>query len=98
MDRRPRRSIDEVLQQVEAELAALTLIVSELRNQPNTENEPVEPTGPVVGDRVRFHIVGHGYFDGIIVRVTAQRVHIRQDTTNHIFERAPHNVTVLPAI
>jgi hypothetical protein len=96
MDRRPHRNIEEALQQVQAELAALTLVVTELRNQANPDNEPVEPTGPIVGDRVSFRIIGRGYFNGTIVRVTARRVHIRQDTTNHIFERAPHNVTVLP--
>ena len=98
MARRPRRSLDETLEQVEAQLAALTLIVTELRDQANADNEPVEPTGPVIGSRVRFRIVGRGNSEGVIVRITARRVHIRQNITNHIFERAPHNVTVLPTL
>ena len=102
MDRRPRRSrnINEELQQLEAELAALTLRVSALRNR-NQNNEhnnnpgPI-PTGPNIGDRVSFRILGRGNSEGVIVSATAHRVRIRQDTTNHLFDRAPHNVIVLP--
>lgn len=100
MDRRPRRSrnINTELQQLEAELAALTLRVSALRNQNNEQNTNPgpNPTGPNIGDRVSFRILGRGNSEGVIVSATAHRVRIRQDTTNHLFDRAPHNVIVLP--
>ena len=100
MDRRPRRSrnINTELQQLEAELAALTLRVSALRNHNNEQNNHPgpNPTGPNIGDRVSFRILGRGNSEGVIVSATAHRVRIRQDTTNHLFDRAPHNVIVLP--
>ena len=101
MDRRPRRNrnINEELQKLEAELAALSLRVSVLRHQANNNNndnnEP-NPTGPNIGDRVSFRIIGRGNSEGVVVSATTHRVRIRQDITNHLFDRAPHNVIVLP--
>jgi uncharacterized Fe-S cluster-containing radical SAM superfamily enzyme len=100
MDRRPRRSLKRELRELHAKLAALTLEVSALENRAdnddNVEPDPPNQPGPRVGDRVSFRIVGRGNSEGVIVSVTARRVKIRQDITNHIFERAPYNVGVLP--
>lgn len=96
MDRRPRRNLEAELQQLQAQVAALTLEVSELRHRTNNVEPP--PPGPHIGDRVSFRIVGRGNSEGVIVSATARRVKIRQVVTNHIFERAPHNVVVLPNI
>ena len=96
MDRRPRRNINDELQKLEQELAALTLKVSALRNEHNAENN--NPHGPHIGDRVSFRILGRGNAEGVIVSTTAHRVRIQQDVTNHLFDRAPHNVVVLPRL
>jgi hypothetical protein len=103
MDRRPRRNIDNDLQQLERELAALTLKVAALRNQNNNNqnnnnNNAHHPHGPNIGDRVSFRILGRGTAEGTIVHITAHRVRIRQDITNHLFDRAAHNVVVLPSL
>lgn len=99
MDRRPRRNLEEELQQLQAQVAALTIEVSDLRRRTtNSNNTQPIPPGPHIGDRVSFRIVGRGNSEGVIVSATARRVKIRQDITHHIFERAPHNVIVLPIV
>ena len=80
------------LEELERELAALTLRVAALRNRNNTD--PARRV-PSVGARVRFFIANQGYTEGVIIGITPQRLRVRQDTTNHQFLRAPHNVTLL---
>lgn len=93
---RPNRArpIASELAELEEQLAALTLRVAQLRARSNAENTEALRV-PTVGDRVRFYIAGQGYADGVIIGITASRVRIRQERTNHIFLRAPHNVTLL---
>jgi hypothetical protein len=93
MDRRSRRPLDNELENLERELAALTLRVAAIRNQRNQSN----PIGRVasIGDRVRFRIAGQGNAEGVVIGITAHRLHIRQDRSGHVFLRAPHNVTIL---
>jgi hypothetical protein len=94
MNRRSRRPLNEELQDLERELAALTLRVAEIRSQVNTGNTRNRRT-PTIGDRVRFHIPGQGNVEGVIVGVTEHRVRIQQDVSSHIILRAPHNVTII---
>jgi hypothetical protein len=93
MNQRPRRSIASELQTLEQTLAAVTQQVAELRLLVDAEPN-VEPRSPLIGDRVRFLIAGV-YTEGVIIGTTRRRVQIRQNITNHIFSRSPHNVTVL---
>ena len=96
MSRRPQRNLNDELADLQEALTALTLRVADLRNQANQEEQANRNrTDRTVGDRVRFHIVGRGYTEGVIVSRTAHRVQIRQDITNHIFSRAPHNTTIV---
>jgi hypothetical protein len=102
MSRRPQRPLNEELAELERTLAALTIQVAHLRTQANqnaAEAPPPPPrprrTTPTIGDRVRFHIVGRGYTEGVIFGTTRHRVQIRQDTTNFVFSRAPHNVIII---
>jgi uncharacterized Fe-S cluster-containing radical SAM superfamily enzyme len=92
MNRRPRRPLQTQLADLETELAALTIRVAHLRTQVTETSSPLTPN---IGERVRFRIVGQGYAEGIVIARTAQRIRIRQDTTDHIFLRAPHKVTIL---
>jgi hypothetical protein len=98
MDRRPQRnSLDSELRNLERELAALRVHVASIRNHINTTTTattPAEQT-PTTGDRVRFLITGQGYADGVIIRVTSNRVIIRQNGSGNIYTRAPHNVTII---
>ena len=95
MNRQNRaRPINTELAELEEQLAALTLRVAQLRARADAETQ-VTPRPITTGDRVRFRIIGQGYAEGVIIGITATRVRIRQDTTNHIFLRAPHNVTRL---
>ena len=94
MDRRSRRPIDNELENLERELATLTLRVAAIRNQVNTASNPIGRIARV-GDRVRFHIAGQGNTEGVVIGTTAHRLRIRQDRSSHIFLRAPHNVTTL---
>jgi hypothetical protein len=94
MNRRPRRPLQNELADLETELAALTLRVAHLRTQVTT-TETISPRTPIIGERVSFRIVGQGYAEGTVIAHTAQRIRIRQDTTDHIFLRAPHKVTKL---
>ena len=91
MNRRPDRDINDELADLEEQLAALTLRVAAIR----TLTTVAHHLSPEIGDRVRFRIVGRGNHTGVVVGRTAQRIQIRQDETNHIFLRAPNNVTVL---
>jgi uncharacterized Fe-S cluster-containing radical SAM superfamily enzyme len=81
------------LADLETDLAALTLRVAHLRTQISVSANTERPL--IIGDRVRFRIVGQGYAEGIIIATTAHRIRIRQDTTGHIILRAPHKVTRL---
>ena len=90
MDRRHRRPITSELEDLERELAALTLRVAALRNSVGVPERSL-----AIGDRVRFEIIGRGRTTGVVVATTAKRVRIRQDITGHIFIRAPHNATLL---
>ena len=94
MSRRPQRNLNDELADLQEALTALTLRVADLRNQANQEEQANHNrTDRTVGDRVRFHIAGRRYTEGVIISRTARRVQIRQDITNHIFSRAPHNAT-----
>jgi hypothetical protein len=94
MNRGPQRPLNEELQALEQELATLTLRVAAIRKrvkpQPTNHLRP-----PIVGDRVRFTLAGHNNAEGVVISVTPRRVRIRQDQTNDILLRAPHNVTIL---
>ena len=89
--RAPRRSLTTKLQDLQNDLAALTLRVAALQRHPDSAS----PSSFVLGARVRFFIPGQGPAFGVIIGITAQRVRIRADITSHIFLRAPHNVTAL---
>jgi hypothetical protein len=93
MSQRPRRSIVRELQTIEQTLAALTQQVAELQLLADAEPD-VEPRSPTIGDRVRFLISGV-HAEGVIIGITRRRVQIRQHSTNHIFSRAPHNISLL---
>ena len=83
-----RRELDTELQQLEQELAALSIRVAELRNRRDT----VAERGLRIGDRVRFTFEGRHNAEGEIIGTTAQRIRIREDRTSNIILRAPHNV------
>jgi hypothetical protein len=96
MDRRPRRPINTELQALEQDLAALTLRVAALRRQVNPNPSPTSNQRlPTIGDRLRFHLAGRDSAEGVIIGITAHRVRIRQDSTRHVFLRAPHNITII---
>jgi hypothetical protein len=76
------------LQALERDLAALTIRVRVLRARVDYQGPPV------IGDRVRFLLAGFPT-DGVIIGITTHRIQIRQDRTNHVLLRAPHNVTVI---
>jgi hypothetical protein len=98
---RPRitTSLSTELEQLERDLASLTLRVGSLRESLNQETHASEDGNisrtPHVGDRVRFGTVGRGTYEGVIVAVTAKRIRIRQDVTNSVILRAPQNVTLI---
>jgi hypothetical protein len=92
MDRRTRTPINQELEALERELASLTLRVAEIRSRVGEEGRG--PRTPQVGDRVRFFIRGRNA-EGVVIGITAHRIRIRQDTTSHIFLRAPQNVILL---
>ena len=92
MNRRSTSSnIDTELQQLERELAALTIRVAALRNRSNTTTQ----RSFQIGDRVRFTFGGRHDAEGIIIGTTAQRLRIREIATSNIVLRAPHNVTYI---
>jgi hypothetical protein len=93
MNRRPRKPLNAELEELEQELAALTIRVAALRQRSIASPTTAQRT-PTVGDRVRFTASGVAY-RGVIVGVTRQRVRIRQDGTCNTILRAPHNVTIL---
>ena len=95
MNRRSHRPIDTDLEDLERELATLTLRVAALRNRTQDYETSATSRAFVIGDRVRFKLRGSNNTEGVIVGITTHRVQIRQDTTSHIFLRAPHNVTLL---
>ena len=95
MNRRSNRVLTDELTELEEQLVALSLRVAAIRNLNDTATAQAPRRSPIIGDRVRFGIVGRGNHTGIVIGVTAQRIRIRQDDTSHIFLRAPHNVTVL---
>ena len=94
MDRgRPRGSLEEDLQHIEAELRRLTLRVSEARQlEARRRNQSREPK---IGDRVRIRILGTGQVEGTIVAITARRLRIRPDGSDNTVLRAPHNTTLI---
>jgi hypothetical protein len=96
MDKRPRRPspINTELQALEQDLAALTLRVAEIRRRV-TPRPRRNQRLPIVGDRVRFHLAGRYSAEGVIIGITAHRVRIRQDSTHHVFLRAPQNVSII---
>ena len=93
MSRRPTRTpTDNELEDIQRELAALTLRLAALTESRDNDEEPFDR--PLRrGDRVQFHIVGQGYSAGEIIRVTPRRVQILQDRTGNVISRAPHNTT-----
>jgi hypothetical protein len=84
----PVDPLNAELQALERDLAALTIRVRVLRARVDHQGPPV------IGDRVRFLLAGFPT-DGVIIGITTHRVQIRQDRTNHVLLRAPHNVTVI---
>lgn len=94
MSRGQQRPIDAELQELQQELAALTLRVAAIRNRATSQSSTGGHT-PIIGDRVSFKIAGEGYTEGVVVGNTAQRLRIRQDRTSNIFLRAPSNVKIL---
>ena len=94
MARRPQRHINTELEELERELAALTLRVAEIRNRANADSTSTVRV-PNIGDRVRFRINGKGNVEGVIIGITTHRLRIRQDSTSYIILRAPHNVTLI---
>ena len=92
MNRRPRRPIDDKLEDLERELAALTVRVAAIRTRANKQSPDPRPA-LTIGTRVRFHITGQGQVEGVIVGETPQRIRVRQTSTGHIYLRAPSNVT-----
>jgi hypothetical protein len=79
--------VNAELQALERDLAALTIRVRVLRARVDYQGPPV------IGDRVRFLLAGFPT-EGVIIGITTHRIQIRQDRTNHVLLRAPHNVTV----
>jgi uncharacterized Fe-S cluster-containing radical SAM superfamily enzyme len=94
MSRRQRRPLDDELQELEQQLATLTLRVATLRNQVSLDRAQA-PRPLAIGDRVSFNITGRGRTEGVIIGTTARRVQIRQDITSNIISRAPHNVALI---
>lgn len=98
MNNRPRRPLIEELTALEADLAALTLRVADLRIRAGPTQPPPRTRDLrvlQVGDRVEFNIVGRGPCTGEIVGITPQRVRVREDTTRQTHLRAPRNVRLL---
>ena len=94
MNRRPHRPIDDELEDLERELAALTVRVAAIRSRAN-EQSPDPRLVLAIGTRVRFHIVGQGQVEGVIVGETPQHICIRHISTGLIYLRAPSNVTCI---
>jgi hypothetical protein len=94
MDRRSRRPLTTELEALEQDLAALTLCVATLRRE-QSNTRPAVTRVPIVGDRVRFYLAGRHSAEGVIIGITAHRIRIRQDITNHVLLRAPQNITIL---
>jgi hypothetical protein len=95
-------AVDE-LAEIEAQLRALTIRVTQLRAERHRaalegrRNEPVPPHRPLrVGDRVRFRIQGTIQVTGHIERITTAYVHIRTPGQPALIRRAPQNVTYIP--
>jgi hypothetical protein len=95
MDRRPQRALTTELEALEQDLAALNLRVAAIRGQINPRPTVTRTRTPLVGDRVRFYLAGRQSAEGVVIGITAHRIRIRQDNTNHVFLRAPHNITIL---
>jgi hypothetical protein len=90
-NRRPNAT-ESQLEQLERELAALTLRVASIRRSLPAQHRNIPPARDFsIGDRVRFQL-NQGRAEGTIVGITAQRVRIREAATGHIFLRAPHNI------
>ena len=88
--------IESELQQLEAELANLTLRVSALRRRSSVESNPRAATAPFtprIGDKVQFNIGNRaGLVEGVIIGITPQRVRIREKGTSNTYLRAPHKI------
>jgi hypothetical protein len=105
MDRQQGRrttslTLTNELQQLETDLARLTVQVARLRRHQAGGNAAAT-TAPTaaeneqvirIGDHVLFKLGGQ-YTEGVVISLTAHRVRIRQHRTNHIFLRSPRNVT-----
>jgi hypothetical protein len=94
---RHTRDLTAELHEVQRHLACLTLRVAEITNEIAAQGDEPSPntTRPLrIGDRVSFVVRGRLTY-GTVVIITTHRVKIRQDQTNYIIIRAPHNVTLL---
>jgi hypothetical protein len=96
--RRPNRrssATESDLEQLERELAALTLRVAAIRRSlPAQHINPIATRPFTIGDRVQF-VLEQRRAEGIVVGITPQRIRIRESNTGHIFLRAPHNIHLL---
>jgi transcription elongation factor len=96
MARNNRSNIDSELEELQQELAALTVRVAAIRNRSNTNRANIRQRSPQIGDRVRFTVAGYqGHSEGTVVGITAHRIRIQEDGRNHIYLRAPHNVRII---
>jgi hypothetical protein len=94
---RRTRDLTAELHEVQQHLAHLTLRVAEITNEIAAQGDEPPPgtNRPLrIGDRVKFVVRGRQTY-GTIATITTHRVKIRQDQTNYIIIRAPHNVTLL---
>lgn len=95
MSRDNESSIDNELEELQLQLAAISLRITAIRNRTggrgNARRRP-----PRIGDRVRFTIPGRqGYTEGTIVGITTHRVQIQEAGQTYVHSRAPHNVIVI---
>jgi hypothetical protein len=87
----PRQAtLNDELQQLEADLASLTLRVAQLRAQ-TTEQAAGRARDIRIGDQVHFQIAGQ-HAEGVVIALTTHRIRIRQYRTHHIFLRSPNTV------
>ena len=90
------RPIESELQQLEADLANLTLRVSALWHRASIEQDTrtgIRSFTPKIGDKVQFNISNRaGLVEGIIIGITPQRVRIREKGTSNTYLRAPHKI------